>query len=453
MEKLNSLENFKKDLIRTKISLFKEMKLFFQKSELYDDETLFKISDYLINCYYIYFEVNDSLKDFDNLEKIITCCLPFELDTAINFIEKYKYISYDFEFKIDNIALNKFDTSNLTKDSKIKLSFDKKIIEVKAEDVNWNLKPNMFFQLLNSDNFTFCFRFPKLSEINYINLNEDIKRNYKVLFRKIIRSKTMEQCMNIDSDTNNFKYPFNDDNIIHELEDHILFVPFPVKNFYGYSDKKSFTIFLNSYINTSDLRNIFIDFDNLLKSEFHEIKNMYRLYMHINDSKISLRALEIKRKELLTNKLLTNNLPLLNENKNNFEEIYKERIIPKNENDSLDYGDILEFAMNGDKQEVFFIKGSLFRLTEKNWEKEPKEFFDLYFKACKEKKFKLNPSKDDLFIQSVMKFFKLKKNMEIINYAYTEKRADYKTSDLLLEEEIENSFSIIHKMNHCTIKK
>ena len=453
MGKINSLENNKKDLIKTKISLFKKMKLFFQKSGLYDDETLFKISDYLINCYYIYFEVDDSLKNFDNLEKIITCCLPFELDTAVNFIEKYKYFSYDVEFKIENITLNKYYTSNLTKDSKIKLSFDKKIIEVKAEDVNWNLKHNMFFQLLKSDNFTFCFRFPKLSEINYIYINNDIRNNYKALFRKILKSKIMEQCMNIDSDTNNFNYPFNDDNIIQELEDHTLFVPFPAKKFYGYSDKKSFTIFLNSYINTSDLKSIFIDFDNLLKSEFHEIKNIYRLYMHINDSKISLRTPEIKRKTLLTNEFLKNNLPLLNENKNNLEEIYKERLISKNENDSLDYGDILEFAMNGDKQEVFFIKGSLFRLTEKNWEKEPKEFFDLYFKACKEKKFKLNPSTDDLFIKSVMKFFKLKRNVEIINDAYTEKRPDYKACDLSLEGENENSYVIIPKKNHCRIKK
>ena len=453
MGKINSLENNKKDLIKTKISLFKKMKLFFQKSGLYDDETLFKISDYLINCYYIYFEVDDSLKNFDNLEKIITCCLPFELDTAVNFIEKYKYFSYDVEFKIENITLNKYYTSNLTKDSKIKLSFDKKIIEVKAEDVNWNLKHNMFFQLLKSDNFTFCFRFPKLSEINYIYINNDIRNNYKALFRKILKSKIMEQCMNIDSDTNNFNYPFNDDNIIQELEDHTLFVPFPAKKFYGYSDKKSFTIFLNSYINTSDLKSIFIDFDNLLKSEFHEIKNIYRLYMHINDSKISLRTPEIKRKTLLTNEFLQNNLPLLNENKNNLEEIYKERLISKNENDSLDYGDILEFAMNGDKQEVFFIKGSLFRLTEKNWEKEPKEFFDLYFKACKEKKFKLNTSTDDLFIKSVMKFFKLKRNVEIINDAYTEKRPDYKACDLSLEGENENSYVIIPKKNHCRIKK
>ena len=453
MGKVKSLDNKKKQIIKTKISLFTEAKLFFQKSRYYDDETLFNKSDYIINCFYIFFEAEETMRDLETLEKIIKCCLPFEHDIAFDFIEKSKNGLYSVGFRIDNILLKKYDTSNLTNDSIIQLSFDKKKIEVKAEDINWNLSPNTFFQLFTSDNFTLCFRFPKLNEINYINLNEDIKNNYKVLFRKILKSKTMEQSMNIDSDANNFKYPFNEDDIIKELEEHTLFVPFPAKKFYHYSDRMSFTIFLNSHINTNNLRDIFIDFDNLIKSESHEVKHMYRLYMHINEPNISLKSPEIKRKSLLTNELLKDNKSLLKENKDNLENLYKERIISKNENESLDYGDILEIAINGDKQEIFFIKGSLFCLTEKNWDFEPKEFFDSYFKACKEKSFKLNPDKDDLFIKSLMKFFKLKRNANIINEAYTEKRANSSLNDISLEGEIENSYVIIPKANHCRIKK
>ena len=103
-------------------------------------------------------------------------------------------------FEIDGTILDEFNASNLTNNSTIKLSYKLKVIEVKAEDINWNLEPNIFFEQLNSDNFTFCFRFPKLNEINFINLNPDIKNNYQNLFKKILKSKTMEQCMNIDSD-------------------------------------------------------------------------------------------------------------------------------------------------------------------------------------------------------------------------------------------------------------
>ena len=107
--------------------------------------------------------------------------------------------------------------------------------------------------------------------------------------------------MNIDSDASNFNYPFNNDNIIKELEEHILFVPFPANNFYGYSDKMSFTMYLNSHIDSSKFRATFIDYDNLLKSEFHEVKHIYRLYMHIKEPKISLKTPEIKRNSLSRN--------------------------------------------------------------------------------------------------------------------------------------------------------
>ena len=69
------------------------------------------------------------MKDYDTFRKIIKCCLPFERDTAVNFIENYKNLSYNLEFKIDNTIINKYDTKNLTKDSKIKLSLEKKKIE------------------------------------------------------------------------------------------------------------------------------------------------------------------------------------------------------------------------------------------------------------------------------------------------------------------------------------
>ena len=453
MGKLNTLNHETKQLIKKKISLFTETNIFFQKSGYYDDETLFKISNYLINCYYIYFNTDNSLQDYDNLVKIISCCLPFELDVAIDFIKKSNNLSYNITFEIDNTELYKYNISNLTKDSIIKLFYDNKKIEVKAEDINWNLKPNMFFNLFTSDSFTLCFRFPKLNEINFINLNEGIRKNYKALFRKMLKSKTIECCMNIDSDANNFKYPFHDDEIIQELEEHILFVPFPAKNFYGFSDRISFTIFLNSHINTRHIRDIFIDFDNLFKSELHEVKHIYRLYMHINKPKISLKTPDIKRKTLLKNDLLKDNIKLINDNQQNLEKIYEQRIIPKNKTDSFDYGDILELALNGDKQDIFFIKGSLFRLKEKSWDEEPKNFFSLYFKACKDKKFQFNPSSDELFIKSVMKYFRIPSNIEMINDTYTEKRADNKSTDFSLEGEIDNTYVIIPRMNHYKLKK
>ena len=455
MGKLNDLTLEEKKLITTKIGKFKLTEKFFQKAMLFDDEMLFKISDYLINCYYILFEVDNSQRNYDNLRKIITCCMPFELEKAKNFINESKKYFLMEPFEIDGIILDEFNASNLTNNSTIKLSYKLKVIEVKAEDINWNLEPNIFFEQLNSDNFTFCFRFPKLNEINFINLNPDIKNNYQNLFKKILKSKTMEQCMNIDSEANKFNYPFRNEDIIKELEEHTLFVPFPANNFYGYSDKMSFTIFLNSHIDSSKFRSIFIDFDNLLKSQFHEIKHIYRLYMHIKEPTILLKTPEIKRNSLSRNKLLkenNDNLKSLKDNQQHLKDLYDERIIPKNEINSLDYGDILEFALNGDKQEVFFINSSLFCLKEKSWDLSPAEFFKLFFESCKVKKFYFNPSSDNLFINSVKDFFKLEKNVVVVNDTYTGKRASNRSTDISINGEIENSYIIIRKANHCRIK-
>ena len=174
-------------IIKTKISQFKDAKIFYQKSGMFDDETFFKVNDYLINCFYILFEVDDSLKDYENFEKILSCCLPFEKSNAINFINESQNFGSRVKFKIDDVIIDTYDSSKITKDSIINISNEKLNIEAKAEDINWTLTPNTFFRLINSSNFTFCFRFPKLNDINYVNLNKDIKNNYKILFKKILK--------------------------------------------------------------------------------------------------------------------------------------------------------------------------------------------------------------------------------------------------------------------------
>ena len=453
MGNINKLNEDEKKLVEEKIYQFQATEVFFQKCDLYDDDSLFNVCNYLINCYYILFEVDDKLKDYENLKKIISCCLPFEIDKAINFIKGIRGLPSSIEFKIENKNYSEFNPSTLTKDSFIKLSYKKISIKTKAEDINWNLPQDLFFDCLESDNFMFCFRFPKLNEINHINLNEDIKKYYKNLFKKILKSKIMEKCMNIDSDASKFEYPFKDDNIIKEIEERTLFVPFPAKNFYGYSDRMSFTVYLNSSINTKNFKTLFIDYDNLIKSECHEYKHIYRLYMHINDPSISLKTPKINRKTLSRNKLIKSNLSTFEKNAENLTKLYEERIIPKNENDSLDYGDILEFAINGDKQDVFFIKNSLFCLSEKSWDMEPKKFFESIFNSCNIKKFKLKTSNEDNFINSVIDFHKIPKNLEVINDAYTSKRATHQSINTFFEGEIENSFMIIPRANHCGIKK
>ena len=445
----NSLNEEEFNLIKTKISLLKDAKILFQKSRIFDDETFFKVNNYLINCYKIFFETDNSLNDYDNFQKIISCCLPFEKSNAIHFINESQNFGSSIKFKIDDVIIDTYDSSKITKDSIINISNEQLNIEAKAKDINWTLTPNNFFELFDSSNFTFCFRFPKLNEINYVNINKDIKNNYKSLFKKVLQSNIMEQCMNIDSGASKFKYPFKDENIIKEIEEHCLFVPFPAKNYFGFSDLMSFTIYLNSYIDPTNFKTIFIDFDNLIKSWCHEVKNIYRLYMHINEPSISLKT----PNSLSNNELIKENTSLIQGNNKKIEKLYKERVIPKSEIKLFNFEDILEFARTWENPNVFFIKNSLFCLKEKSWEMDAKKFSETYFKFCQEKKFRLIFSKEDKFINSVIEFFKIPRGIEVINDAITSKRSTHNLGEISFEGEIENSYFLIPKMNHCKIKK
>ena len=53
MGRLNELSSDEKKVIITKLGKFKQANKFFQRAQLYEDEMLFKIYDYLINCYYL----------------------------------------------------------------------------------------------------------------------------------------------------------------------------------------------------------------------------------------------------------------------------------------------------------------------------------------------------------------------------------------------------------------
>ena len=53
-------------------------------------------------------------KCYDNLRKIITCCMPFELEKAKNFINESKKYFLMEPFEIDGTILDEFNASNLT---------------------------------------------------------------------------------------------------------------------------------------------------------------------------------------------------------------------------------------------------------------------------------------------------------------------------------------------------
>ena len=233
------------------------------------------------------------------------CCLPFELEKAKTFLSELRMNVSEGKIFIDDKDLRKYDIQSIKAESKV--HFKEKDINVYFKDINCNLNSIDFQQYLEGDKFTICFRFPKLAEINYLYIKDDIRKSYHELFKKIMGSETMKQAMNIDNEAKLFKYPFDNELILNEVEQNCYLVPLPAINYFGISDRVSFSIYINSFINTSStFQKIFIDIDNIIKSKCHELKHIYRIYMNIYNPEIELKTPEFHFKSLSINKLIKN---------------------------------------------------------------------------------------------------------------------------------------------------
>ena len=79
--------------------------------------------------------------------------------------------------KIVWLDLNEFDISKINDKSLI--TFENKNINVLCKDVNWNLELDEFLDFLANDNLMLCFLYPKLTEINYLYINKEVKISNK----------------------------------------------------------------------------------------------------------------------------------------------------------------------------------------------------------------------------------------------------------------------------------
>ena len=430
-------------LLDYKLRIFNSLKVFISKIELFkSDEELIEVCNYLFNCLYIYFDVDETNRNNFLFNIIILCCFPFELETAKNTLILLNLI--DINIIIDGKNIKDFDINNLQSNTEIYLK--DKNIKVLCKDINWNLDANDFIYLLNNEYFMLLFRFPKLSKINYLFIDEDIKQNYENLFKKIMKSQSMKDAMNVDDDAKQFKYLFNNDELLNEIENNCYYVPLPAKNYSGLSDRLSFTIYINSVINQSNYKQIFIDIHHIIKSKCHEIKHISRIYFCIHNQKIPLKTPKISKNGFLKkNKKIRFKNELI-------KSIYYSKEVQLNEIENLDYGDILEFALNGTKQDVFFIKNSLFCLNESSWELETKKFIKTYFKCCLDKIF-IFKNNNSPFINSVIKYFSLQTNILTFNDANTTKSSSKVSSENLNENLNINAYFVHPITSHINFRK
>ena len=434
-------------LMRKKFQKFKLFKPVFEKFQFFaNDEELYKVCNYLFNAINVLFDAQKDKRNDIYFPFIISCCIPFQLEKAKNFLNDLLNVIEQGIIDIDGKDIRGFNINDIKADSEF--LFIERNIKVLCKDINWNLNTDNFLDFLQNDNFMLCFRFPKLSEINYLFINDDIHNNYNTLFKNMMKSEIMKEAMNIDKDAKLFQYPFNNDLILNEIEQNCYLVPLPAKNYFGISDRSSFSIYLNCFISSTNFKNTFIDIDYIMKSKCHAIKHIYRIYIHMYKPKIQIKTPEIKLKSLNKNDLTKNKNDYFNNKIKIITHIYNTKNVPMNSIEELDYGDgdILEFALNGSKQDVFFFKNSIFCLSEDSWKLDKKKFVYKYFKTCFDKEFTFKRLTNNIFIGSVIDYFKFRTGQKITNSADTSKSSSKGKNDETYN--IDNNYFYLPRASH-----
>ena len=342
--------------------------------ELIDDEII-SIFNYLVNILYIYLEQKNI--NMQILANIVDSCLPFNKTKAESLLKYLKIRKKNF-LKINGKYTCQCKEIEVKENDMINLKMNKIEIKIQAKYVNWNFSDKRFEYNLKSGLFMLCIRYPYNCKYNFFSLDEKISESLDSLFKKMIQSDPVEKAMMSDSEAKKFEYLFKNDKILDEFKTNIHFVVFPFSNYYGYTDKKSFDIYLNIYINLEyDLFKILSTYETFLISRCHEYKHSTRIYMRIfGNSEIKTPRINLTSRDLIA-KIDKSKLIISKSNVN----------YPKNslifKNYTNEYGESFEIALFGYKVEILFIKSVIFCLDIQSWDKNSEEFYNEFINTMK----------------------------------------------------------------------
>ena len=232
-----------------------------------DDEYIIKKSNYLFNILYMYLE-NKKI-DTNMFFDIVSTCLPFDSETANNTIKSLKNLRIIIKFTINGIPLEKYEDS-ITGNETIVLEYPSKKIKIEtlSKNINWDIG-HKFFEYFISENFMLCLRYPENCKFNYFSMGE-IGTLVDKFFNIMIHSKPMKQAMIIDKEASKYKYFFNNENILKEFNENVSLVPLPFQNYFGFTNKKSFDIYINvSYKTDNDFVKILKKYNIFFTSKSH----------------------------------------------------------------------------------------------------------------------------------------------------------------------------------------
>ena len=407
--------------LETKFSKFMYLQPFIEKlSRFINPNDIILRANYLINILYMFLEA-ESLQHLI-FRKIVKACLPFDRELANEVLKlikrKFKITINNKEYDNDNIIINDGEETIIIIDR----TQEYKKINTKAKYINWHLNDD-FSDVFDSEYFTLCLTYPQNCDYNYFSMNDNIKNQVNFFFDKMIKSPPMKQAMIIDKEARKYKYFFSNDKILKEFENNVHLVVLPFQGFYGFTDKKSFDIYINILINSNNnFINTLIGFKFFFISKAHEFKHSSRIYLRLYNDKVKIKT---QTKSLKNFKSESSYIKKLFENsKKNL----INSIVLSEPNKLNEYGDLLEYSLFGYKSDIFFLKSIFFCLNESSWDLSPEDFYDKFDDSMKDKKEeKIDDLCQGFLLKSLLNYFNFQKKEKFYQNCLINKSSNLKT--------------------------
>ena len=162
------------------------------------------------------------------------------------------------------------------------------------------------------------FNYPTLLKKNIFQTNQDIYNNFKESLKNIYKSKLLEEIFYLIPEFNEFKYPLKDEEILNEMIENTIFLPYDQEELHGYTQKQFSKIYISTNIfqkeySKEDISKIVVDIGFLFNTLIYEqFSNYLKVLLYYN----SFRFREKKRlckgsSEYKQNQFFIDNLPII----------------------------------------------------------------------------------------------------------------------------------------------
>ena len=120
------------------------------------------------------------------------------------------------------------------------------------------------------------YKYPKNLEKNIFKENERTKKFFRNFLKEVYQSPLLEEIFYLTPEFNDFKYPLKDEEILNEMIDNTLIIPFGNENLHGYTQKLFAKVYIsnnliNNRYNKNDITDIIIKIGftlNIIKKNF-----------------------------------------------------------------------------------------------------------------------------------------------------------------------------------------